>query len=81
MQKAHLPVRVRKLTQLMDAVEGREGKFGEIRAYLSPWCSVCTKAMFIPKGRQAYGDLENVSLSSVQKAHLPVQVRKLPHLM
>ena len=26
---------------------GQEGKFGEIRAYFSPWCSVCTKAMFI----------------------------------
>ena len=31
------------------AVQGRERKFGEIRAYLSSWCNVCTKAMFISK--------------------------------
>ena len=31
-------------------VQGRERKFVEILAYLSPWCSVCTKAMFISKG-------------------------------
>ena len=31
------------------AAQGRERKFGEIRAYLSPWCSVCTKAMLISK--------------------------------
>ena len=28
----------------------QEGKFLETRAYLSPWCSVCTKRMFISKG-------------------------------
>ena len=28
-------------------VWGREQLLGEIRSYLSPWCSVCTKAMFI----------------------------------
>ena len=32
------------------AVLGQERKFGEIRAYLSPWCSVSTKAVFISKG-------------------------------
>ena len=31
------------------AVYGRERKFVEIRAYLSPWCSVYTKAMLISK--------------------------------
>ena len=33
-----------------EAAHGRERKFGEIRAYLSPWCRVCTKAMFTSKG-------------------------------
>ena len=32
------------------AVKGREWKFGEIRAYLSPWYSVSTKAIFRSKG-------------------------------
>ena len=32
------------------AVYGRKRKFGEIRGYLSPWCSVCIKAMFISIG-------------------------------
>ena len=32
------------------AVQGRERKFGEIRAYILPCCSVCSKAMFISKG-------------------------------
>ena len=32
------------------AVYGQKQKFGEIRAYLSPWCSVSTKAMFTSKG-------------------------------
>ena len=32
------------------AVYRREGKFREIRAYFLPWCSVCTKAMFISNG-------------------------------
>ena len=29
------------------AVQGRERKFGEIRSFISLWCSVCIKAMFI----------------------------------
>ena len=32
------------------AVWGRERKFEKIRPYLSTWCSVCNKAMFISKG-------------------------------
>ena len=31
------------------AVYDRKRKFVGIRGYLSPWCSVCTKAMFIPE--------------------------------
>ena len=32
------------------AAQCRQQKFGEIRAYLSPWCGVCTKAIFTSKG-------------------------------
>ena len=32
------------------AVQSQERIFGEIRAYLSPSCSVCTRAIFISKG-------------------------------
>ena len=42
------------------AAQGREKKFREIRAYISPWFWVCTKAMFISKGSLDYGDPKNV---------------------
>ena len=32
------------------AVQGRVRNIGEILGYLSPWCSVCTKAMIRSKG-------------------------------
>ena len=44
------------------AVLGRERKFGEIWVYFSPWCSICTKAMFISKGSYDYGEPKNVLL-------------------
>ena len=40
-------------------VEDREWKFAEIRVYYSPWCRVCTKAMFISKGSYRYGESKN----------------------
>ena len=48
------------------AVQGRERDMGEIQGYLSPWCSVCTKARVITKGSKRYGEPKNVFLSSVQ---------------
>ena len=63
------------------AVQDRERTIGEIRGYLSPWCSVCTKAMIISKGSYGYGEPKNVFLTSLQEAHLPVRVHKLPRLM
>ena len=62
-------------------VYSREGKFVEIRVYLSPWYRICTKAMCISKGCYRYGDSKNTFLKSVQKLHLPVQDGKLPRLM
>ena len=42
-----------------EPVSGREWKFGVIRVYLSPWYSVCTKAMFISKGSYRYVESKN----------------------
>ena len=36
------------------AIQGRERNIGEIRGYLSPWCSVGTQAMIISKGIWGY---------------------------
>ena len=49
------------------AAQGRERKFGEIRAYLSPWCSVCTKAMFISKKVRVMENPKMYSLSRYKK--------------
>ena len=40
----------------------REQKFDEILVYLSPWYRVCTKAMFISKESNRYGESKNVLL-------------------
>ena len=49
------------------ASQGRERKFGEIRAYLSPWYSVCTKAMFISKEARVMESPKMYSLSRCKK--------------
>ena len=45
---------------------------------LSPWCRVCTKEIFIPKGSNGYGESRYVFSRSVQYPHLPVRVVKIP---
>ena len=62
-------------------VQGRQRKFAEILVYLSPWCHICTKAMFISKGSYRYGESKNAFFYSVHKPHLPVRDFKLPRLM
>ena len=42
------------------AVYVQEWKYAKFRAYQSPWCRVCTKAMVRPKGSYRYGELKNI---------------------
>ena len=42
-----------------EAVEGREGKLAYIGVDLPPWYRVCTKAIYISKGSQGYGESGN----------------------
>ena len=46
-----------------------------------PLYRVCTKVMFTSKGCYGYTEPRNLSHSSVQKPHLPVQAGKVPRLM
>ena len=47
---------------------------------LSPWCRVCTKEIFIPKGSYGNGESRYVFSMSVQYPHLPVRAVKIPRL-
>ena len=47
---------------------------------LSPWCRVCTKKIFIPKGSYEYGESRYVFCKSVQYPHLPVRAVKIARL-
>ena len=59
-QKPYLAVQDSKLPLFMGAVQGREWKYVNLRAYQSPWYRVCTKAILILKGSYMYGELKNV---------------------
>ena len=47
---------------------------------LSPWCRVCTKEIFIPKGSYGYGESRYVFSKSVQYTHLPARAVKISRL-
>ena len=47
---------------------------------LSPWCRVCTKEIFKPKGSYGYVVSSYVFSKSVQYPHLPVRAVKIPHV-
>ena len=47
---------------------------------LSPWCRVCTKEIFIPKGSYGYGESRYVFRMSMQYRHTLVRVVKIPRL-
>ena len=88
--KMYCPDRCRKRTYKCGAVKypisrgaayGREWKYVELRAYQSPWYSVCSKAMVISKGSYAYSELKNAFHSSGQKTYLTVRGRKVPRFM
>ena len=62
-------------------LQGLEWKLAYIGVDLSPLYRVCTKVMSTSKGSYGNAEPRNVSHSSVQKPHLPVQAGKLAHLM
>ena len=72
-QNLYFPVRACKLSGFKHRSVGRYCKFAEIRGYLSPWCRVCTRALFISKGSYGYGEPKNVILGSVQNLYFPVR--------
>ena len=41
------------------SVKGLEWKYAKLRAYLSAWCCIITRGIFISKGRYGYGELKN----------------------
>ena len=47
---------------------------------LSPWCSVCTKEIFIPKGSYGYGESRYVLSKLMQYSRLPGRAVKIPRL-
>ena len=47
---------------------------------VSPWCRVCTKEIFIPKGSYGYGESRYVFSKSVQYLYLHVRAVKIPRL-
>ena len=47
---------------------------------LSPWCRVCTKEIFIPKGSYGYGESRYGFSKSVQYPHLLVRAVKIPRI-
>ena len=56
-------------------------EISENSGYLSPWYRVCTKAMFISKGRYGCGEPKNVIVLSVQQTHWPLRTCKLHGFM
>ena len=61
-------------------MKGPEWKFAYFVTDPLPWCPVCTKEIFRPKGSYGYGESRNVFSKSVQYTQLPVQAVKIPRL-
>ena len=80
-QQTHWPLRTCKLHGFMHRRIYPTMEIWEISGYLSPWYRVCTKAMFISKGRYGCGEPKNVIALSVQQTHWPLRTCKLHGFM